>query len=85
MPIQYRDYDWVFDKHRWAEALRGCRDADLVAAQELSGLTAGGWYNWLNPDKSRTYEQPGMKNFLAVCNLLNFAPADFFCLNVKGL
>lgn len=85
MPAVTNDYDWMFDKWRWAATLKAQRDVDLVAAQELSGLTASGWWHWLNPDKLSSYEQPGMKNFLAVCNLLQLNPADFFCLNVKGL
>lgn len=85
MSVRYRNYDWVFDKYRWAEVLRGQDNQDLVAAQELSGLTAAGWWHWLNPKQGTTYEQPGMKNFLAVCNLLHLDPREFFCLDVKGI
>lgn len=85
MPIRYENYDWIFDKHRWAEKLRGLEPDERAAAQELSGLTESGWYHWLNPDKSKVYEHPGMKNFLLVCNLLHLNPTEFFCLGVKGL
>jgi len=81
MPIQYGNIDWVFDTERWANDLRKQADADLVAAQELSGLTAGGWYNWLNPKRNRKFQHPGMLNFLNVCNLLHLDPRDYFSLN----
>jgi len=82
MPIQYANLDWQFDAERWAADLRAQRDGDLVAAQELSGLTASGWWNWLNPKRSRGFEHPGMKNFLNVCNLLHLDPRDYFKLNL---
>lgn len=85
MPIQYTNVDWIFDKHRWAEALRGQTDTDLDAARELSGLSTGAFLTWMNPQYRGAYEQPGMKNFLAVCNLLHLNPTEFFCLDVKGL
>lgn len=85
MPAQYRNYDWRFDKHRWAEALRGMPITELQAAQELAGISQSGWYHWMNPDKSGVYQHPAMLNFLNVCNLLHLDPREFFCLDVKGL
>jgi len=81
MPTKFVNIDWVFDADRWANDLRKQADADLVAAQELSGLTAGGWYNWLNPKRNRKFQHPGMLNFLNVCNLLHLDPRDYFSLN----
>lgn len=85
MSVRYNNYDWQFDKHRWAEKLRGLDHETRAAAQELSGLTESGWYHWLNPDKSKTYLHPGMLHFIQVCNLLDLNPTEFFCLDVKGL
>jgi len=75
-------YDWKFDVHRWAEALKALSPEDMSAAIELSGLTASGFWHWINPERSKTYIQPGMLNFLAVCNLLNLDPREFFCLDI---
>jgi len=81
MPIHYANVDWKFDAERWAADLRKQADADLVAAQELSGLTASAWWNWLNPKRSRQFMHPGMSNFLNVCNLLHLDPRDYFSLS----
>jgi len=83
MPIQYANVDWKFDAERWAADLRKQANADLVAAQELSGLTASGWWNWLNPKRHPNFNHPGMKNFLNVCNLLDLDPRDYFSLNIS--
>lgn len=80
MPVKYNTVDWAFDKRRWAHDLNQQRDVDLVAAQELSGLTASAWYAWLNPLTRSHYEQPRMYNFLKVCNLLDLDPRNYFCL-----
>jgi len=82
MPTKFVNIDWVFDADRWAADLSDKPDTDLVAAQELSGLTASGWWNWLHPKRSRGFEHPGMKNFLNVCNLLELDPRDYFSLKI---
>jgi len=80
MPLAYANIDWEFDQERWAADLNKQADGDLVAAQELSGLTASGWWNWLHPKRSRSYQHPGMGNFLNVCNLLHLDPREYFSL-----
>jgi hypothetical protein len=85
MSIRYENYDWTFDKHRFAERLRGFDGETLTAAQELSGLSPSAFLTYINPQYRGAYENPGMKNFLAVCNLLDLDPREFFCLDVKGL
>lgn len=80
MGITYRFVNWKFDAQRWAEALNGQSADDRAAAQELSGLTASGWRNWLNGTTGKAYQHPGMLNFLNVCNLLDLDPRDFFTL-----
>lgn len=85
MPIQYTNLDWTFDKHRFAEALRGFAPETLAVAQELSGLSESAFLTYINPQYRGAYENPGMKNFLNVCNLLHLDPREFFCLDVKGL
>lgn len=85
MTIKYLNLDWQFDKHRFAETLRGLDAETLAAAQELSGLSESAFLTYMNPQYRGAYENPGMKNFLNVCNLLHLDPREFFCLDVKGL
>jgi len=85
MPVSYINMDWTFDKHRFAEKLRGFEGETLKAAQELSGLSESAFLTYINPQYRGAYENPGMKNFLNVCNLLELDPREFFCLDVKGL
>lgn len=83
MTTKIEDYDWIFDKWRWAETLKALSDDDRQAAIQLSGLTKSGWYHWLNPDKSQVYIHPGMLHFLQVCDMLRLDPREFFCLDVE--
>jgi len=76
-------YNFKFDVYRWAAALKKLSPDDMTAVMELSGLTVSGFWHWQNPDRSKTYIHPGMLNFLAVCNLLNLDPREFFCLDVE--
>jgi len=85
MPTKYTVMDWTFDKHRWAETLRGQTPETLQAAQELSGLSKAAFDTWKNPANRGAYQNPGMLNFINVCNLLELDPREFFCLDVKGL
>lgn len=82
MTTFFTDVDWQFDAERWAADLKNQRDADLVAAQGLSGLSAGAWWHWLNPKKGKEFQHPNMSNFIKVCNLLQLDPRDYFCLNI---
>ena len=65
MPTTYRNADWVFDRERWANDLQRQPDSDLVAAQELSGLTGHAWWNWLHPERRGQWEQKAFKRTLA--------------------
>lgn len=82
MATLFRHEDWKFNAGRWAHDLKKQADKDLVAAQELSGVGASGWWHWLNPQKYRSFAHPNMSNFINVCNLLNLDPRDYFCLNI---
>jgi len=82
MGIKYNTVDWKFDARRWAHDLKAQRDVDLVAAQELSGVTASGWWHWLNVKPGRPFEHPNMSNFIKVCNLLELDPRNYFCLSL---
>ena len=76
-------YNFKFDVNRWAAKINELSADDLLAAIELSGLTPSGFWHWQNPERSKTYLHPGMLNFLAVCNLLELDPREFFCLDVE--
>jgi len=78
MTATYRLIPMRFAAQKWADVLRQQDDKTLVVAQTLSGLSASGWWHWLNPKRGKTYEHPGMGNFINVCNLLDLNPADFF-------
>lgn len=80
MATTYRNLDWSFDSHRWANDLNRVSDKDKIAALELSGLTASAWWGWLNPRPGKPYQYPQMTNFLNICNLLNLDPRDYFSL-----
>jgi len=82
MTIYYQALDWKFDAEQWAHDLKQQRDTDLVAASELSGLSAGAWWHWLNPKPGRAFQHPNMSNFIAVCNLLQLDPRNYFCLDI---
>lgn len=80
MGIQYVNSDWQFDAQAWSEALNAAHPADLLAAKELSGIGESGWRNWLKGEVTQSYKQPGMKNFLAICNMLDLDPRQFWTL-----
>jgi len=82
MTTFFTEVDWQFDAERWAADLKKQRDVDLVAASELSGLTAGAWWAWLNPKKGKPFQHPNMSNFIKVCNLLQLDPREYFCLKL---
>jgi len=81
MATTYRFVNWKFDVQRWAEALNGQSADDIAAARELSGLTASGWRNWMTGKETDSFKQPGMQNFINVCNLLDLDPRDFWELD----
>jgi len=83
MTVKYNAIPMVFDRFKWAAALAKQPDVALVAAQELSGVSASGWWHWLNPGKSKLYEYPLMGSFVNVCNLLDLDPREFFALDER--
>lgn len=80
MGIQWIDVNWVFDVEQWAADLLAQKPEDLAAARELSGLTESAWRHWMKGGTHGAYEQPRMKNFLNVCNLLQLDPRHYFRL-----
>jgi len=70
-----------FDRIAWAAALNAVDPETRKVAQEMSGVSHGGWYHWLNPERpGNVYEYPLMRNFENVCNLLDLDPRNFFTL-----
>lgn len=80
MGITYTSADWAFNSEYFAEVLSGLTPEDLEACRELMGVTKSAIRNWSKDKYTTEMNYPHMTNFLAVCNLLDLDPRDFFTL-----
>lgn len=84
MNIRYTLVPWVFNKALWAQvissAAREFGASDLAQMLDVDEKTVG---NWSRIDHRQQHHWPAMHNFMAVVNLLDLNPSDFFVLPEK--
>jgi len=81
--IKYRVVYFKFDEVRFAAVLRAMKPDELAMIAEMLELSQGAVWHWLNPRVETGYAHPRMSNFIAVCNLLDLDPRDFFIIEEK--
>jgi len=80
MTTKYVNLDWQFNGELFAEHLSKMSPDDVEACRELMGVTGSSIRRWQKADYDSDFPFPRMNNFLALCNLLDLDPRDYFTL-----
>lgn len=79
MTVTYVNANWIFDNHRFGEAVKRAIEnhglSDIAEMLEVSESTV---YNWANGHWHPMAPYPNMTNFLCICNLLDLNPSIYF-------
>lgn len=80
MGIQYAVVNWSFNAEAFAEALAQMTPDDMQAAADLLGVSWQTVRRWQKGVYDTEFNHPRLSNFLALCNLLDLDPRDYFTL-----
>lgn len=84
MNVRYNIYNYEFDRALWAQTIN-----DAIASigrKELAvlvGVDESTLSNWAHMTARENAKWPAMHNFMAVINLLDLTPNEFFVLEDK--
>jgi len=81
MSTIYRIYPMKFDTELWAERLAAAAAGNQAELAYILGIDPSTISGWTKQHYSLAFPYPSMTFFLNVCNLLDFNPQDFFCLD----
>lgn len=80
MATKYVLLDWSFDAEKFSEVLSALDPETLQTCQEMMGVSRAAIYHWRTGKYGHDKTYPNMTNFVALCNLLDLDPRDFFTL-----
>lgn len=80
MTTQYAVIPFVFDSALFAQVLTDLSPDMLEDVRLLLDVSPGCIWNWKNNRHTAGAPYPNMTNFIALCNLLDLDPRNFFRL-----
>jgi len=81
MATIYRIYPMKFDTDLWTQRLSEAAAGNQRELAYLLGIDPSTISGWTRHLYKQAFPYPSMTLFINVCNLLDFNPQEFFCLD----